>query len=190
MAPLIVLTSVTLLLRVLGVVGVRGLAGWRPALRGGLAAMFTLTGVSHFVGMRADLIAMVPPALPWPELLVTLTGVLELAGAAALLHRRTAPWAAAGLAALLLAMFPANVYAAVAGLSLGGSPAMALLPRTLLQIVFLAATVAVMWPLPRPILPGAFRRQSPAGPAADPAVDGGRIDEETPLATAQHPDRG
>ena len=87
---------------------------------------------------------MVPPALPEPGLLVTVTGVLELAGAVGLLWRRTAPWAAAGLSVLLVAMFPANVYAALAGLTLGGAPAMALLPRTLLQVVFLAATLTVL----------------------------------------------
>ena len=58
----------------------------------------------------------------------------------------TAPWAAAGLSVLLVAMFPANVYAALEGLTLGGAPAMALLPRTLLQVVFLAATLTVLFP--------------------------------------------
>jgi uncharacterized membrane protein len=144
MAPIVVLTTVTLLLLAAGAAGVRRLRPWPVALRGGLAAMFTLTGLSHFVGMRADLISMVPPGLPEPALLVTVTGILELAGAVGLLWRPTAPWAAAGLAALLVAMFPANVYAAVAGLTLDGEPAMALLPRTLLQVVFLGATLAVL----------------------------------------------
>jgi uncharacterized membrane protein len=106
--------------------------------------MFVLTGVSHFVGMRADLINMVPPMLPEPGLLVTITGVLELAGAAGLLWHRTAPWAAGGLAAMLIVMFPANVYAAVEGLSLGGSPATPLIPRTLMQLLFLAAALSVV----------------------------------------------
>lgn len=144
MVPLLVLVAVTLTLWVAGAAGVHRLRPWPVALRGGLAAMFVLTGVSHFVGMRQDLVAMVPPALPEPGLLVTVTGVLELAGAAGLLLRRTAPWAAAGLAALLVAMFPANVYAAVSGLTIGDAPAMALVPRTLLQLVFLAATLAVL----------------------------------------------
>ena len=144
MAPLLVLVAVTLTLWAAGAAGVRRLRPWPVALRGGLAAMFVLTGVSHFVGMREDLVAMVPPALPEPGLLVTVTGVLELAGAAGLLVRRTAPWAAAGLAALLVAMFPANVYAAVSGVAIGGAPAMAIVPRTLLQLVFLAATLAVL----------------------------------------------
>jgi hypothetical protein len=41
-------------------------------------------------------------------------------------------------------MFPANVYAAVEGLTLGGAPATALVPRTLMQLVFLAATLTVL----------------------------------------------
>ena len=138
MEPLITLVAVTAILLALGAVGVRRLRPWPVAVRGGLAAMFVLTGVVHFVGMREELIAMVPPALPAPGLLVTITGVLELAGAVGLLLHRTAPWAAAGLSVLLVAMFPANVYAALEGF---GTP---LLPRTLMQLVFLAATLAVV----------------------------------------------
>ena len=138
MEPLITLVAVTAALLATGALGVRALRPWPVALRGGLAAMFTLTGVVHFVGMREELIAMVPPALPAPELLVTVTGVLELAGVAGLLWHRTAPWAAGGLAVLLVAMFPANVHAALAGF---GTP---LLPRTLMQLVFLAAALAVV----------------------------------------------
>ena len=145
MASLITLVVATSILFVAGAAGVRRLRPWPVAVRGGLAAMFVLTGVSHFVGMREDLINMVPSALPAPALLVTLTGLLELAGAAGLLWRRTAPWAAAGLSALLVGMFPANVYAAVEGITIGGDPAMALVPRTLMQMLFLAASLSVVW---------------------------------------------
>ena len=144
MTPLIVLIVVTVALRTAGAAGADRLRSWPTALRGGLAAMFVLTGGSHFIGMREDLISMVPPALPAPELLVTVTGVLELAGAAGLLWRPTTAWAAGGLSALLVAMFPANVHAALEGLTLSGSPAMPLLPRALLQVVFLAATLTVL----------------------------------------------
>ncbi|WP_324651367.1 DoxX family membrane protein [Georgenia sp. H159] len=114
------------------------------ALRGGLATLFLVTGTTHFVVLRDDLVAMVPPALPAPELLVTVTGVLELLGAVGLLVPATAAWAAGGLAVLLVAMFPANVHAASAGLTLGGDPATALLPRTLMQVAYLGAALAVV----------------------------------------------
>ena len=140
--PLVVLVVTTAVLLVLGAVGAPRAQPGPVALRGGLAAMFVPTGVAHFVGKRAELVAMVPPELPAPELLVTVTGVLELAGAAGLLWSRTAPWAAGGLSALLVALFPANVHKALSG------PEVALddqlVPRTALQVVFLAATLAVV----------------------------------------------
>ncbi|MEU3959842.1 DoxX family protein [Streptomyces buecherae] len=55
---------------------------------------------------------MVPPRLPRPDLLVTLTGGLEIAGAIGLLIPALSRWAAAGLALLMIGMFPANVSAA------------------------------------------------------------------------------
>jgi uncharacterized membrane protein len=74
--------------------------------------MFTMTGVAHFVpGMRRDMIAIVPPRLPNPALLVTITGVLELLGAIGVLYPPTRVAAAVCLLALMLVMFPANVYA-------------------------------------------------------------------------------
>ncbi|MDQ0576625.1 DoxX family protein [Agromyces albus] len=142
MEPLITLAVVTGALLLIGAAGVRRLRPWTAPLRGGLAAMFVLTGVSHFVGMRGELIEMVPPWVPAPELVVTVTGVLELLGAAGLLLRPTAPLAAGALALLLIAMFPANVYAALEGIA--STTADYLLPRTLIQIVFLAALGTVI----------------------------------------------
>ncbi len=161
MEPLIALVGVTALLLVLGIAGVRPLRSWPLALRGGIAAMFLLTGVSHFVGMREEMIAMVPPALPAPALLVTVTGVLELAGAAGVLWARTSPWAAAGLSALLVVMFPANVYAITAGTVTGMTESLPV--RTAMQAVFLAATLAVLVHHLR-----ARRRAVPDSPARTP----------------------
>jgi len=90
-------------------------------------------------------VAMVPPAFPQPELLVTLTGILELAGAAGLVYGRTSRMAAIGLAVLFVAMFPANVYAAQQGLSIGGRPVTALPLRTFVQIVLIASAMAIAW---------------------------------------------
>jgi uncharacterized membrane protein len=143
MAPLIALLVGSAVARVAGLLGVDAVDGWQPALRCGLALMFGLTASAHFVGgRRADLVAMVPPRLPAPDLLVTVTGGLEVAGAVGVLIPATAPWAATGLALLMLAMFPANVSAARRRLTLGGRPVTALVPRTVLQVVFVAAAIA------------------------------------------------
>ncbi|MFD7033137.1 DoxX family protein [Streptomyces sp. NPDC059917] len=141
MAPVIVLVIGWILARLAGLLGLSALDGWQPALCVALALMFTLTGVAHFTGRRAEMIAMVPPALPRADLLVTVTGLLELAGAGGLLIPVLRPLAAIGLTVMLLAMFPANVHAARSGLTLDGKPVMALVPRTLLQVVFVSACV-------------------------------------------------
>ncbi|MEV4758028.1 DoxX family protein [Micromonospora sp. NPDC049559] len=144
MAPLIALVAGFVAARLAGLAGVAALDGWHPALRVGLALMFLVTASAHFVKLRADLVAMVPPALPRPELLVTVTGLLELAGAVGLLIPATSRWAAAGLALLLLAMFPANVSAARRGLTLGGRPVTPIGRRTVEQVCYLALAVAVL----------------------------------------------
>jgi uncharacterized membrane protein len=114
--------------------------GWRDAARIGIAVMLMFTGASHFSRLKYDLASMIPPPFTGALWIVTLTGVLEIAGAILLLTgwRRPAAWA---LIAMLLAMFPANVYAAVAGVRLGGSPATPLLWRTPLQLFW----IAVLW---------------------------------------------
>ncbi|RSN47807.1 hypothetical protein DMC64_11220 [Amycolatopsis sp. WAC 04197] len=142
LVPVLMLIAVTATLSLLGVFGVRRLKPWPVAVRGGVAALFVTTGLAHFIGMREELVAMVPPALPAPGLLVTVTGVLELAGAAGMLWSRTAPWASAGLTLLLLGMFPANVYKALHGPVT--STMDELVPRSLMQVVFLAATVSLV----------------------------------------------
>ena len=142
MEPLIALVGVTVVVVILNKAWFRHPRGVETALRAGVAAMFTLTGIVHFVGMRAELIAMVPKWLPMPGLTVTVTGILELAAAMAMLHRRLATFAAAGLTLLLIVMFPANV-----ALALSGAPLPwwdELVPRTIMQVLFLTATVTVL----------------------------------------------
>ncbi|WP_326698812.1 hypothetical protein OG909_16725 [Streptomyces sp. NBC_01754] len=140
MEPLIALVAVTGIGLLVGALKVRPLRRLPTALRGGLAAMFLLTGGAHFVGMRQELMDMVPPALPAPGLLVTLTGVAELVGALALLWRATSGPAAGALGILLIVMFPANVYAADTATLWWDR----LVPRTVTQLVFVSATATVL----------------------------------------------
>lgn len=141
MAPLIILVAVTAALRFAGARRWLTVPSLAAALRGGLAAMFLVTGGSHFIGMREAMIAMVPPSLPSPETLVTITGVLEILGAIGLLWRRTTQHAAVALGVMLIGMYPANVYAATHGLQTEWLDN--LIPRTVLQLVFLAAAIVV-----------------------------------------------
>lgn len=55
-----------------------------------------------------------PPFLPWPGALVAISGVAEILGAIGLLLPPLQRPAAYGLAVLLVAIFPANIYMAVA----------------------------------------------------------------------------
>jgi len=143
MAPLITLLVGSIIARVAGWAGVGYLNSWTAALAVGLAAMFALTGVAHFAPpMRADLVAIVPPRLPVPGFLVTATGVLELVGAVGLLLPATRVAAAVCLLVLMLAMFPANVYAARMP-NPPRSMTTNLGVRTAIEGVFLAAAIAV-----------------------------------------------
>jgi uncharacterized membrane protein len=143
MAPLIALLVGSVVARLAGWLGVGYANSWTAAIAVGLAAMFVLTGIAHFAPpMRRDLIAIVPPRLPAARLLVTVTGVLELLGAIGLLLPGTRIVAAWCLFALMLAMFPANVYA-----SRMTDPPRSMttkLPqRSVTEVVFLAAAVLV-----------------------------------------------
>jgi uncharacterized membrane protein len=92
--------------------------------------------------MRRDMIAIVPPRLPAAGLLVTITGVFELLGAAGLLYPATRVAAAVCLFALMLVMFPANVYATRIP-NPPKSMTSRLDVRTAEEIVFLGAAVVV-----------------------------------------------
>ena len=146
MTPFIFLVISTLLLKVIGVAGVDLLDSWTWCLRGGLALMFLFTASAHWGKRRGDLIAMVPRFFPRPDRMVSATGVFETLGAVGLLIPAIAPVAAACLALLLIALFPANIRAAREGLTIGGRPATALPLRTLLQLVFLAAVLVAGFP--------------------------------------------
>jgi uncharacterized membrane protein len=143
MAVLVTLVLGTLGARLVGWLGVDYADSWPAAIALGLAAMFVVTGVAHFVNpLRRDMIAIVPPRLPAAGLLVTITGVLELLGAAGLLYPPTRVAAAVSLFVLMLVMFPANVYA-----SRMPNPPKSMTTRldvrTIEQVVFLGAAVVV-----------------------------------------------
>ena len=139
MAPLIVLAVATLVFRLIGK-WVAFLNSWPAAVRVGLAAMFAFTAMAHFNDMRHQLAEMLPPWVPNPELVIIFTGLCELAGAIGLLIPKTRRAAAVALVLFLIAVFPANVHAAQEGVLLRGQPATPLVPRALMQILFIGLT--------------------------------------------------
>lgn len=139
MAPLVVLVAGWLLLRAAGRLGVEQLSSWRSAGRRAVAGMFLFTGATHFSSMKHDYAAMVPEPLPQSLRLIYMTGLLQIAGAIGLLIPPLRRPAGIALAAQLLAMFPANAYAAREGIPFRGRPPTPLPLRALLQLVFLAA---------------------------------------------------
>ncbi len=142
MAPLIVLVAATLLARLAGQLGATALRDWQAACRVGVSVMLLFTAAAHFNSMRADLVRMVPPAVPNPELMVTFTGVCEVLGAIGLLVPLTRRIAAFALIAFLIAVLPANIHAAQSGATIGGTAATPLIPRVALQVLFI---ILVWW---------------------------------------------
>jgi uncharacterized membrane protein len=96
----------------------------RDKARVAAALGFMVTGVTHFTSPERFL-PMMPPFLPAPLALIYLSGAFELLGAIGLLLPATQRAAAWGLVALLVAVFPANIYAALTGGQAAGMPSSA-----------------------------------------------------------------
>ena len=139
--PFYILVCSFVIFLIAGSAGVTVLTPWTVALRGALSIMFLTTASAHWGKTRADLIRMVPPRFPRPELLVTATGLFEIAGAIGLVLPATTKLAAACLALLMVAIFPANVFASRHTLSIGGKPVTPLPLRAALQLVFVGAVL-------------------------------------------------
>jgi uncharacterized membrane protein len=86
-----------------------------------MAPAYVVAGALHFV-VPEVYVQIVPPQLPAALALVYLSGVAEIAVGAGLLVPRTRRYAAWGTVALLVAVFPANVYMATSGVVVEGVP--------------------------------------------------------------------
>ena len=138
MIPFIVMLLVMLVCRGLGALGLSVFATWQQATVAALAVMFLVTATSHFAPMKEDLIKMVPRGLPYPRQIVFVTGVLEILGALGLLLPATRVAAAYCLIALLIALFPANVHAALKQIPLRGKRPTPLWMRLPMQLIWIA----------------------------------------------------
>ncbi|MFD1931757.1 hypothetical protein ACFSKW_09725 [Nonomuraea mangrovi] len=157
MIVLIALVASTLVFRLMGALGVRRFDTWVVAAAHGMAVMLVLAASAHFVPKgvtvmpnHADMVAIVPPFVPFPSLMVYLTGVFELLGALGLVIRSTRWAAGLALALLFVLLLPANVYAAVADIPFGGEAATPLWQRIPEQILYIAIVLWAAASAPRP----------------------------------------
>lgn len=113
-------------------------------LRITLALFFILAGFNHFISPEVYL-GIMPDYLPAPLLLIQVSGVAEVVGGVGVLIPRLRKAAGWGLIALLVAVFPANIQAALHGMVIHGHavPEWVLWARLPLQFVFIAWVWAV-----------------------------------------------
>jgi uncharacterized membrane protein len=74
-----------------------------------MAAIYIIAGVCHFITPKFYL-KITPKWVPFPEYVNVLVGVIEIVLGLAVLFTFTRQYAAIGIIALLVAVFPANVY--------------------------------------------------------------------------------
>lgn len=103
------------------------------------AGIFVVSGILHFT-FPDTYARIVPPMFPRPKLLVLISGGAEILGGIGLLVPRTRRPAAFGLAVLLIAVFPANVYMAVAHV-----PSVGLVGNRWLQWLRLPLQLPLIW---------------------------------------------
>ena len=105
-----------------------------------LAITMVAIGVLHFVRPK-PFVRIVPDYLPAHLVLVYISGLFEILGGVGLLIPATRAWAAWGLIALYIAVFPANIYMLTENISLDPKkpiPRWALWARLPFQFVFIA----------------------------------------------------
>lgn len=73
-----------------------------------IGGLFLLAGANH-LRVPESYLPIMPPYLPWPKVLILVSGLAEIAGGLGMLLTATRRLAGIGLIVLLVAVFPANV---------------------------------------------------------------------------------
>lgn len=104
------------------VLAIRRRSSIQQAARIGMAFAMAVAGLSHLAN-PTPFLQHLPLWVPMREEVILVTGVIEIGLGVALLLRQ--PWrrlSGLGLAGYLVAVFPGNVYVAVAGIDVDGQP--------------------------------------------------------------------
>lgn len=130
----------------------RGMRAVRVGLSCVLGVAMIAIGVLHFVD-PAPFVSIMPPWIPWHLAMVLISGAIEIALGVGVLVPRTRALSGWGLVALYVAVFPANVHMAVAGITPAGMeapvPPWAAWGRLPLQAVLIAWAWWATRPEPR-----------------------------------------
>jgi uncharacterized membrane protein len=115
-----------------------------------MSALYVYAGFSH-LSNPAFFLAIMPPELPEPELLNVVSGLAEITLGVFLLEPRTRVYAAWALIALLIAVFPANLYVATENVGMpGGEPGTGNAVANWIRLPFQAVLVVWAWWYTRP----------------------------------------
>ena len=108
-----------------------------------LAIFFFIAGLFHFTQLDA-FVEIVPPFLPFPKLIVQVTGAMEIVFAIGLLIPKLRQKTGLLLSLFLLAVLPANIYMALSDIPFNGRDltAFQLWLRVALQFPFIAL---ILW---------------------------------------------
>ena len=101
-----------------------------------MTVFYFWAGLNHF-WHTGDYLRIMPPYLPYPLLLVQISGFAESFLAVFLPWPQTCRWACYGIIALLIAVFPANLYMFTSGGAGTTYPHWLLLVRLPLQAVLI-----------------------------------------------------
>ena len=108
---------------------------WKKIVLLSLAIFFIYTGIDHFI--NADFyLSIMPPSLPFHKQAVYISGFFEVAGGLGVLVPRFRKIAGWGLLALLICVYPANIYMAITPEAFPNIPLSLLYFRLALQFLF------------------------------------------------------
>ena len=108
-----------------------------------MAVAYVLAGFNHLVNPEFY-VAIIPPGLPNPEWLNVISGLAEIVLGVFLLEPRVRSLAAWGIIALLIAIFPANVYVALENVGIDG-PGTGAGAANWIRLPFQALLIAWAW---------------------------------------------
>ena len=119
---------------------------WKKLALFGLSAFFIYFGVDHFINPDFYL-SIMPPSFPLHEEAVYISGFFEIVGGIGVLIPRFRKIAGWGLVALLIAVYPANIYMAISPEAFPDIPIEVLYFRLALQFLFFYWAYSVTRPV-------------------------------------------